>query len=219
MLSSEILYRINQDTQNLNSFVYSNFEDKEIYLQFDRLVDKFLDSHFKPEVAGTLKGVDEIEMDMNNLRFLKVIDTSIPLTNYSGNLPDNFRNLLNDRSIVTQCGKSVETSNRNFGDEDLYPTMENPFTKPKVDSPISRINGNKIIIKSVPGQTINTVNIDYVKIPAKLYEINDPNYDYKEFPEHCISWIIDLTRNRLSELTKSDRLNTQIQESTNFNLM
>lgn len=219
MLASEVIYRVNQNTQNLNSFVYSNFEPKEIWLQFDREVDKFLDAHLKPEQAGNLKGVDEIELDIDNLRYLKVIGTFIPMSTNVGNLPSNFRNLLNDRSQITQCGQTFDVSNRLFGDEKLYEALENPFLKPKIDSPISRIVGNQIRIHSVPGQVIGSCHIDYIKIPAKLYDIDDPNYDYLEFPEHCINWIIDLTRNRIAELTQSERLPSQIQESTNFNLM
>ncbi len=219
MLASEVIYRINQNTQNLNSFVYSNFEDREIWLQFDREVEKLLDAHLKPEQVGSLKGIDDRQISIDNLRKLKVINFTIPLFAHIGNLPDDYRTKLNDRSIIIQCGQEVEVVNRFYGDEDLPAIKENPFLKAKVDSPISRIAGNNIIITPAPGQVITTCKIDYIRIPAKLYELNDPNYNYQEFPDYCLEWLIDLTRNRISELTQSERLGTQIQESTNFNLI
>src|SRR6202008_1405542 len=162
MLASEIIYRLNQNLQILNSFVYSNFEDKELWLQFDRIVDKFVDAHFKPEQELSLKGVDELIIDMNNLRFLKVLDYSIPLTAGEGDLPTDYRNLLNDRSLIDFCGTVKEIANRNFGDEDLYTTLENPFTTSKKDSPISRIHNSKFKVY-FNGFTSATAKIDYIK--------------------------------------------------------
>lgn len=219
MLASEINYRIDQNLQILNSFVYSNFEPKELWLQFDRIVDKFIDAHFKPEADISLKGVDELLIDMNNLRFLKVLDTSIPLIAGDGNLPIDYRNLLNDRSIVNVCGIPTEILNRNFGDEDLYLALDNPFTTTKRDSPISRIHNGKLKVYTNPTFTVNTAIIDYIRIPVKLYDLNNPNYDYKEFPDECIGWLIDFTRNRLMEVVESNRLDKAIPETTNFNLI
>lgn len=218
MLASEINYRIDQNLQILNSFVYSNFEPRELWLQFDRQVDKFLDAFLRPEGDVSLKGIDEVLVNINNLRFLKVLNYSIPLVGGEGDLPVNYRDLLNDRSIIDLCGTPKEVPNRNFGDEDLYTSLQNPFTTSKRDSPISRIHNDKLKIYTTDF-TVNTAIIDYIRVPAKLYEINDPSYDYKEFPDECIGLLIDLTRNRLMEVVESQRLDKAIPETNNFNVI
>ncbi len=226
MKVSTIFYTLDQNLQNLNSFVFSNFEPKEYSLQIDREVDKYIDSFFKPAQVGTLEGVDEIQTDLDNLRFLKVIDTQIPLTNSEGDLPTNYRNLLNDRSEVLNCGVLTRVPNRVTGDEDLYKIIQNPFTRPKNrdSGPLSRIFNNKIKVYT-DNFTVTNVYIDYIRKPIKLFDLGatlgyyDPafnNYDYAEFPEEALKVILDNVRDRLLELVQADRLNTAVQESQDF---
>lgn len=215
MLKSQIHYTLDQNLQILNSFVYSNFLPEEIDLQFDRIVDKFIDAHLKGVMDVSLQGVDEIEIDIDNLRFLKEVDVPISLINGIGTLPTNYRNLLEDYSLVTNCGILQQVSNRLYGDEDLSNALENPFTKTVVTSPISRIYGNNIRIYQ-DGFTINTCVIDYIRKPISLNTLSDTD-DYIEFPDYCIKVIIDLLRNRMLELVQSQRLTSSIQETNNFN--
>jgi hypothetical protein len=226
MKISEIFYTIDQNMQNLGSFVFSNIEPKELCLQFDRVVDKYIDSYQKPAQVGTLEGIDEIQSDVDNLRFLKVVDASISLTNGVGVLPANYRNLLNSRSQVTICGATQKVYNRLHDSEDIYRVIKNPFTKPKLSSPISRIYGNSIQVYT-DNFVVATVYIDYIRKPIKLIEIGATfpnnyydtdfnNYDYLDFPVEALSVIMDNMRDRLLELVESNRLNTAVQESQGF---
>lgn len=214
MLVSEIHYTLDQNLQILNSFVYSNFLPEEINLQFDRIVDKYIDAHLKAAPIGSLQGIDEIQIDLDNLRYLKVVDTPISLTNGVGVLPTNYRNLLQDRSLVMNCGRLTEVANRLYGDEDLSNYLENPFTKTVATSPISRIYGNNIRIYQ-DNFTVNTCKIDYIRKPISLNSLN-PSDDYTEFPDYCIKVIIDLLRNRMLEIVQSQRLPSAVQETNNF---
>ncbi len=203
-----------------------NIEPKEYCLQWDREVDKYIDSFLVPAQSGTLQGVDEIQTDLDHLRFLKVIDTQIPLINSEGDLPTNYRNLLNDRSEILNCGVLTKVPNRLTGDEDLYKILQNPFTKPrKRDSgPVSRIFNNRIRVYT-DNFTVSNVYIDYIRKPIKLLELGATmgyyaptfnDYDYLEFPEEALKIILDNTRDRILELIQADRLQTAIQESQDF---
>lgn len=227
MKVSDIFYTIDQNMQILGSFVFSNIEPKEYALQFDRIVDKYIDSYIKPAQVGTLEGLDEIQADVDNLRFIKVVDTPISLTSGVGALPVNYRNLLNSRSQVTICGAAQKVYNRLHDFEDVYRVIKNPFTKPKLSSPISRIYGNSIQVYT-DNFVVSTVYIDYIRKPVKLielgltftngyYDTGFNNYDYVDFPIEALQTIMDNLRDRLLELVESNRLNSAIQESQGFN--
>jgi len=226
MKISDIFYTIDQNMQILGSFVFSNIEPKEYALQFDRMVDKYIDSYIKPAQVGTLEGIDEIQADVDNLRFIKVIDTPISLTNGVGALPANYRNLLNSRSQVTICNVTQRVPNRLHDSEDVYRVIKNPFTKPKLSSPISRIYGNSIQVYT-DNFVVPTVYIDYIRKPVKMielgltfpdnyYDTGFNNYDYLDFPIEALEVIMDNVRDRLLEMVESNRLNTAVQESQDF---
>jgi len=226
MKISEIFYEVDQNMQNMGSYVFGNMLPQELALQWDRTVNKYLDSYLKPSVAGNLEGIDEIQIDIDTLRLLKIIDAPITLTAGVGTLPADYRNLLNDRSLVTVCGNPQIVPNRLFGDEDLYQILQNPFTKPKLLSPISRIYGNSIKIYT-DNFVVPTVYIDYIRKPVSLtdlgltfpntyYDTGFMNYDYQEFPTQALQVIIDNMRDRLLELVESDRLPSAVQESQDF---
>lgn len=226
MKVSDIFYTIDQNMQILGSFVFSNIEPKELALQFDRVVDKYIDSYLKPAQVGTLEGVEEIQTDVDNLRLIKVVDVPISLTNGVGALPANYRNLLNDRSQVTICGNTEIVPNRLHDSEDIYKVLQNPFTKTKLSSPISRIYGNNIKVYT-DNFVVPTVYIDYIRKPVKLMELGPTfpngfydtgfnNYDYLDFPIQALEVIMDNLRDRLLELVESNRLSSAIQESQDF---
>jgi len=226
MKISEIFYTVDQNMQNMGSYVFGNMLPQELALQFDRTANKYLDGFLVPAQLGTLKGVDEIQIDVDTLRLLKIIDFPITLTSGVGALPDNYRNLLNDRSLVTSCGNPTIVPNRLFGDEDLYQILQNPFTKPRLLSPISRIYGNNIKVYT-DNFVVPTVYIDYIRKPVSLidlgltfpntyYDTGFMNYDYQEFPLQALQVIMDNMRDRLLELVESDRLPSAVQESQDF---
>ena len=226
MTIAEIEYTLEQKLQILNSNVYGNLLTKEILLQFDNVVDRFIDACLSPNQLGSLKGMDDTQLTIDNLRFIKVLNASLDITTPEGNdvaftLPTNYRNLINDSSIVTICGVSKTVGNRLIGDEELKENIiANPFIKSRTSSPLSRISGSKYYIIDGVSLAINQVKIDYYRKPVRLFDeyANNANlsYDFTDFPRNCIDFLIDLLKNRLLETFESQRLQGSIQEINNF---
>jgi hypothetical protein len=236
MTIAQIHYSLEQGLQNLGSFVYANYLPQEINLQFDRIVDKFIDAHLKPQpIPQELKGIDEVQLQLDNLRFIKVTDAAL-VTNGADTekrgytLPDNYRNLIQDSSQISWCGSTRWVANRLQGDEEFKQNVqENPFLKSTTLSPLSRVvtipnltNGYDTILL-VYNPNVTGCKIDYYRKPIRLYDIiaagGNMNYDFIDFPRHCIDLLIDLLRNRLLENIQGDRLPSAVQESNNFGLM
>jgi hypothetical protein len=226
MTIAEIEYTLEQKLQILNSNVYGNLLTEEILLQFDNIVDRFIDAHLYPKQLGSLKGIDETQLTIDNLRFIKVINTPLSRTTTTYNdsvfsLPNDYRNLINDSSEVTICGITKLVGNRQVGDEELKENIEtNPFLKSRMSSPLSRISGDNYYVIDGVSLNIETINIDYYRKPVRLYdEYKDNanlNYDFIEFPRNCIDFLIDLLKNRLLETFESQRLQGSVQEINNF---
>ena len=226
MTIAEIEYTLEQKLQILNSNVYGNLLTKEILLQFDNIVDRFIDAHLYPKQLGSLKGIDETQLTIDNLRFIKVINKSLSRTSTASNdsvfdLPVDYRNLINDSSEVTVCSITKLVGNRQIGDEELKENIEaNPFLKSRTSSPLSRISGSKYYIIDGVSLNIETVNIDYYRKPVRLYDLYKQTpvdtHDFVEFPRNCIDFLIDLLKNRLLETFESQRLQGSVQEINNF---
>lgn len=226
MTIAEIEYTLEQKLQILNSNVYGNLLTSEILLQFDNVVDRFIDACLSPKQLGSLKGIDDTQLTIDNLRFIKVL--SIPLSRSSTiyndsvfTFPDDYRNLINDSSNVYICGAAKTVGNRLIGDEELKENIvENPFLKSRMSSPLSRISGNNYYVIDGVSLGIIDVNIDYYRKPVRLYkEYADNanlNYDFTEFPRNCIDFLIDLLKNRFLETFESQRLQGSVQEINNF---
>jgi hypothetical protein len=226
MTIAEIEYTLEQKLQILNSNVYGNLLTKEILLQFDNIVDRFIDAHLYPKQLGSLKGIDETQLTIDNLRFIKVINVILNRTSVESNdsvftLPTDYRNLINDSSEVTICGVTKFIGNRQIGDEELKENIAaNPFLKSRIGSPLGRISGNKYYVIDGESLGITDVNIDYYRRPVRLFDEYADNanlsYDFVDFPRNCIDFLIDLLKNRLLETFESQRLQGSVQEINNF---
>jgi hypothetical protein len=213
----------------LNSNVYGNLLTSEILLQFDNIVDRFIDAHLYPKQLGSLKGIDDTQLTIDNLRFIKVLN--LPLsrasTVYNDSvfpLPDDYRNLISDASDVYICGVARKVGNRLIGDEELKENITvNPFLKSRMSSPLSRISGTDIHVIDGVSLGIIDVNIDYYRKPVRLFDEYADNanldYDFTEFPRNCIDFLIDLLKNRFLETFESQRLQGSVQEINNFGIL
>jgi hypothetical protein len=226
MTIAEIEYTLEQKLQILNSNVYGNLLTKEILLQFDNIVDRFIDAHLYPKQLGSLKGIDETQLTIDNLRFIKVINVILNRTSVESNdsvftLPTDYRNLINDSSEVTICGVTKFIGNRQIGDEELKENIAaNPFLKSRIGSPLGRISGNKYYVIDGESLGITDVSIDYYRKPVRLFDEYADNanlsYNFVDFPRNCIDFLIDLLKNRLLETFESQRLQGSVQEINNF---
>lgn len=226
MTIAEIEYTLEQKLQILNSNVYGNLLTKEILLQFDNIVDRFIDAHLYPKQLGSLKGIDETQLTIDNLRFIKVINVVLNRTSIESNdsvftLPTDYRNLINDSSEVTICGITKWIGNRQIGDEELKENIAaNPFLKSRTGSPLGRISSDKYYVIDGESLAITKVSIDYYRKPVRLFDEYADNanlsYDFTDFPRNCIDFLIDLLKNRLLETFESQRLQGSIQEINNF---
>lgn len=226
MTIAEITYTLEQKLQILSSNVYSNLLTHEILLQFDNVVDRYIDACLSPKPMGSLLGVDDIQLSVDNLRLIKVIQTGLQYVGqydktYKYELPSNYRNLINDSSQVYICGSLAWVGNRAIGSEELRENIEqNPFIKAKKFSPLSRIINNEIHITTDDSIGPITVRIEYFKKPTRLYDewlVNSNEaYDFVDFPRNVCDLFIDLLKNRLLETFESARLPGSVQEVKNF---
>lgn len=231
MTIAEITYTLEQKLQILSSNVYSNLLTHEILLQFDNVVDRYIDACLSPKPIGSLLGVDDTQLSVDNLRFLKVIETNLVRTitidkTSFHTLPANYRNLINDSSEVLICGVPTWVGNRQIGAEELKENIDqNPFIKAKKFSPLSRVVSNDLLVTTHDGVPPSNVKIEYFKKPTRLYDIwtgvtggnpNDDTYGFNDFPRNVIDLFIDLLKNRLLETFESPRLPGSVQEVKNF---
>ena len=223
MLVSTILQLLEENIQNMNSFVYANMLPSELGNQFDYMANKFVDAHFKPSLAGSLQGIDETEIQLDNLRNLKATYTGgatlLSGSDYYLLFPENYRNLLNDKvTVVSACHSTLlDRPTRVIGDEAWETTKINPFAKPTEVSPISKVISDRFIVNA-GGRVVSTITLAYIiKLPKLDVETVDAEYNL--FPDEVILKIIDLTRNRILELIQGERISTAVQESQNFNVL
>ncbi len=227
MTIAEIIYTLEQKLQILGSNVYSNLLPQEILLQFDNVVDRYIDACLSPKPEGSLLGIADTQLKVDNLRLLKVPETILTFSSNSGNngalftLPSNYRNLINDSSEVLICGVATWVGNRQIGDEEVKENIdENPFLKPRAWSPTSRIIGNFLLVSTAPGNIATRVKIEYFKKPTRLYDEYIANgneaFQFADFPRNVQELFIDLLRNRFLETFESQRLPGAIQETNNF---
>jgi hypothetical protein len=227
MTIAEIIYTLEQKLQILGSNVYSNLLPGEILLQFDNVVDRYIDACLSPKPEGSLLGIADTQLKVDNLRLLKVPETILTKTTSPDNksayftLPTNYRNLINDSSEVLICGVATWVGNRQIGDEEVKENIEeNPFLKAKAWSPTSRIIGNTLLVTTVPGNIASRAKIDYFKKPTRLYDEyvanSNDSFQFADFPRNVQELFIDLLRNRFLETFESQRLPGAIQETNNF---
>jgi hypothetical protein len=226
MTIAEITYTLEQKLQILSSNVYSNLLTHEILLQFDNVVDRYIDACLSPKPMGSLLGIDDTQLSVDNLRLLKVSNTFLSLASttegdFTYTLPVDYRNLINDSSKVLICNIETWKGNRQIGTEELRQNItNNPFLKAKPFSPLSRIINNTLVINTYNNVAPVAVKIDYFKKPVRLYDEWEANsnedYDFVDFPRNICDLFIDLLKNRLLETFESPRLPGSVQEVKNF---
>ena len=209
MLPQDIHYAIDQGLQIQSSFVYANYLPEEIDLRFNRCVDNYIDKYLQPR--NDLKGVDGVQRGLDSLDNLKRNQVSISLTSNIGSLPTDYRNKEAVYAQITDsCGTKL-TGCRTYEQEEFAFVRKSPFAKSLNTSPIVILYQDKIEL--VTGNfTCNTLLMDYIKIPLAL----DYNsiVDWIEFPNYVIKDIIDMTIQKLLEISESQRLNTTIAVDT-----
>ena len=218
MLSSIILQLLEENIQNMQSSVYSNFLPEELANQFNRVANKFVDDMIKPYPIGSLKGVDEVQANIDDIRILVTPQQSVPVLvngDYLFLLPDNYRNLMNDKVSVDTCGNGSYIWKATYltGFEDWESIKLNPFLKPKPDRVRSSLRNGQYVANA-GGAVINLIDITYIR-QIEPINFNTP-LPYEEFPDHTILKLIDLTRNRILEVVQSERLPSAAQEINNF---
>ena len=195
MTTKEIYIAIQQGLQNSNSFVYNSYEEEELDLEFNTTVNLFIEDVIASSINKTEKAFENIQTVLDDLRLLKVVNSSIPLVNNVGNLPTEYRHRINDRTSLTYCGQPRIVPKRLYESESLYKAIENPFERPKWYSPISIIENNTIRVYLPSQVTATTVIMDFIRNPKKLiYDISTVNNEWSdtEFPLNTMYKLIDL---------------------------
>lgn len=226
MTIAEIIYTLEQKLQILGSNVYSNLLPEEILLQFDNIVDRYIDACLSPKPEGSLLGISDTQLRVDNLRLLKNYSQLSSFTliedEWVAELPLLYRNLINDSVVLTICGQEKLVGCRLIGDEELRTNIENnPFLKARNWSPTSRVVGNYYHVKT---ESITTApiraNLTYFRLPVRLYDEyvanQDDTFEFTDFPRNVQELFVDLLKNRLLETFESPRLPGSTQEVNNF---
>ena len=119
--------QIDQDLQRIGSYVYDDFlpEEKDIIL--NKMQDRFIDDKIKRDPNSEGFQVDQIDLD--NLRNVLVEDIELPvyvdIVKKQGFVifPDDYRYLINDRSMVYRSCLSTTNSEYNVLDVDSVTTL------------------------------------------------------------------------------------------------
>lgn len=112
MTPRDIHIGIEQGLQAIGSNIYSNFLKKEIDLQFNTTCDKFIDWIVKPKSRNQPDSIifEQFQFNLDDLRLLKIVDQLVATSDDIATLPDNYRNLISDSSLVRRsCFKGIKT--------------------------------------------------------------------------------------------------------------
>jgi hypothetical protein len=124
MLPSNIHFAIDQGLQNLGSYVYSNMLPQEIDLQFNTTCDLAINKVIGNTTTTELQGYEDIQLTTDDLKNLKVVNSILTYNGEIAVLPSNYRNLVNDRSLVflPNCPTQITSGNLLFESYYLVPT-------------------------------------------------------------------------------------------------
>jgi len=183
--TEDILYYINEA---MISFVDSNFNS----------IDKKETFQYSQEDKDDVRML--IEKDIS-------LDGGFDGTNYVYKLPDNYRYLINDRSIIDN--KSYP--NRLHRIEELYNVLNHSFSRPKKKSYISTLKGNYLFVYTNE-DFISGVKVDYLRNPT-LVTIDSRC----ELPEHTHRRIVRLAVSLYLEVKYPEKFNLSINKNSVLN--
>lgn len=214
MTTKEAYIHIQQGLQKLAAFVYADVKIPELDYFFNQGISKFIelvypdidDDASNPERRA--EAYSKIQASVDDLRVLEVnsyTSTLTPFTQggYSGislTFPDNYRHLLNDRTLAESVNCNInatrEVPNRLTKRQNLFNVLENYYHKTSFDSPVSVIDNNTIKIyntyKGVKQFEVKNIFIDYLRKPTTVaYGVNGSTV--LEFPDHVCFKIIEVT--------------------------
>jgi len=170
--------------------------------------DKYISEVFKRYYENKQEKLD-------SLRTLIIKDTEVtigdvPANKYmEGDLPADYRYLINDRSTTVFCGETKVYANRLTKSEKLYNILGFSFSKTAYDSPVSLVHGNKIRVY-YDDFTISELYIDYIREPKEISGTQDC-----ELPESIHQEIVKMAINAIIEVFAPERLQAKlVQDAT-----
>lgn len=169
-------------------------------------------NNIKKSIKSNQKSIDEIRAIVIKGSAL-VLDAglSTPERNVY-DLPVDYNYLISDYTNTTYCGTARNYQNRLVNSENLQEILIGTHTKPKYNSPISELIGNKlyVYIDYDLTFTINSVIIDYVKTWVNIDVTEDVT---SELDPNVHKDIVQLAVNLFLESIQSGRFRTNTEKN------
>lgn len=228
MTVKELYIHINQGLQNIAAFVNMDIDKRELDYHVNHIVDKFIKLVFPDERdIYPNEEYSKIQASADDLRVLEVNDFTPSMTvftsgGYTGKkitLPADYRHLLNDRTVVKplNCVTTdiIEVPNRLTKGDLIKNVLENHIHKTSVESPVSRLTGNELLVyssfRNKPQFTIENIIIDYIKKPANIAYGADGS-SIIEFPDQVCHKLVDLAVIYISKISEQNPNKIQFLE-------
>lgn len=169
----------------------------------------FIDSNFNS--IDKKQSFQYSQEDIDDLRILIKKDVSLQ-GGFNGNhyfykLPEDYRHLLNDRSIVD----GEHCANRLYRIEELYNILNHSFSKPKKKSYVSTLKGKDLLVYTNE-DTIEGVVIDYLKNPKAITVDTSC-----ELPEHTHRKIVRTAVSLFLEVNYPEKFNLNYNKNVMLN--
>lgn len=186
---------LEQMLQQMGNFSYDDLEREEVDVAINYGFDKAIRHYLSPKddrqaASASKDGFEDIQLTLDDLRMIKVEDVSLAglvnvgTTKTRGNLPDGYRGLINDRSVVKlpDCD-AIEKPNRLTDSEIVKNLLETELGGTNAESPISTMSDNRLTVYR-KGFDVTDIVIDYYKKPAKVdYNAPANGAGVIEFPD------------------------------------
>jgi hypothetical protein len=204
MTVKEAYIYIQQGVQAIASFAYANVQLQELDYNWNYCTDLFIQLAFPDKYAVQKpEKYQDVQASIDDLKILEVLgNTNTLLTTTIGSypvsyitLPENYRHLLNDSTLVKplNCDTTREVPNRLTETEDIKTILENSIFKTSQESPISHLSGNNLYVynfyKNTKQFDIEAIYMDYLAKPTKV-DFGNNGSTVLQFPDQTCFKII-----------------------------
>lgn len=213
MTLQETYIHLQQGLQNIAAFVGRGFETWELdYLLYNG-TNKFVDLVF-PDTNDLKQNekYSDIQASIDDLRAITISNHSLASFSeateggyivFKGNLPSDYRHLINDRTVLNSLVPGCEATdvglvapNRLTEQDELFNVLVNRLHRTSPASPVSKLAGGVLTVyasyKGVKQFQATSIQIDYVKNPTKYNYATDSGTTV-EFPDGVLFKIIKTT--------------------------
>lgn len=222
MTNLEFHIALDQELQKVGSYQYDSFLPEELDHWLNKGLDAFISLNLHKAQNRPGETFESEQEALDALRNLVTRKTSLKFDSGSNvdpksivfNLPENYRHYLSMEVVSEFCGKPRRDAVRLMSSDDFYQSLNNPYLRPKVYSPVltilSQDKGELFFHKDVEPSDLTLL---YIKKPAPIDGTNKPNEEYTDIPEVAHENIVGITARRITQSMLPLNYQHKIQEN------